>query len=404
MGSRENAGINKVEHLARAVQELSRARELATVMKIVKHASRNICGSDGCTFVLREGDLCYYADEDAIQPLWKGKRFDIKDCISGWVIINRQMAVIPDIFADNRIPHDIYRQTFVKSLVMTPVRDDDPIAAIGNYWSDEHKMESGTLSLLQSLADVTAVALENINVHAKMEELVSARTKELEDANKDLQSLAYSISHDLRAPLRAINGFMAILLEEHLDQLDPEAQGYIKKVQNNSTHMSQLIDGLFAFFKLGKKEVQKVKVPMNRLVTEIISNIGQDEKNPVEFKIEDLPDIFADHLLIKQVWQNLIGNAVKYSSRTVNPVIQIGSDPGAGFRIYYVKDNGAGFDPAYKSRLFGVFQRLHTQREFAGSGIGLAIVQKIISRHGGKVWAEGQTDQGATFFFSLPVA
>jgi signal transduction histidine kinase len=402
MESYSTESINKVELMARAVQELSRAKDLPTVMKIVKHAARKVAGSDGCTFVLKEGNLCYYADEDAIEPLWKGKRFDIKECISGWVMTNRQIAVIPDIFADNRIPHDIYRQTFVKSLVMLPVREEEPVAAIGNYWSEEYQPSSEDLSLLQSLADVTAVTLENISVHNRMEELVSARTSELEDANKDLQSLAYSISHDLRAPLRAINGFMAILLDEHLGKLDKDAQEYIKKVQHNSTHMSQLIDGLFAFFKMGKKEVQKVRVPMKRLVSEIAENITQDVKHAVEFKIDELPDGFADHVLIKQVWQNLIGNAVKYSGRNTKPVIQIGSDQGAGFRIYYVKDNGAGFDPAYKSRLFGVFQRLHTQREFPGSGIGLAIVQKIISRHGGKVWADGQVDQGATFFFSLP--
>src|SRR5262245_52421234 len=172
--------------LVEVVQRLSLARDIPTVQDIVRRAARQLTGADGATFVLRDGDRCYYADEDAIAPLWKGQRFPMSMCISGWAMLHRQAAVIEDIYADDRIPHDAYRPTFVKSLVMVPIRTLDPIGAIGNYWAARHQPTVDEVQLLQALADTTAVAMENVRVFTELEERVRARTAELEAANRNL--------------------------------------------------------------------------------------------------------------------------------------------------------------------------------------------------------------------------
>jgi serine/threonine protein kinase len=174
------------EGLVEVVQRLSLARDLPTVQEIVRRAARGLTGADGATFVLRDGDRCFYADEDAIAPLWKGQRFPMSACISGWSMLNRRPAVIEDIYADDRIPHDAYRPTFVKSLVMVPIRTLDPIGAIGNYWAASHQPTEAEVKLLQALADTTAVALENVRVFTELEERVKVRTAELEDTNRRL--------------------------------------------------------------------------------------------------------------------------------------------------------------------------------------------------------------------------
>lgn len=174
--------------LIRAVQELSMARDVGRVAEIVRHAARGLSGADGATFVLRDGNQCFYRDEDAISPLWKGQRFPMEICISGWSMLNRKAVVIADIYRDNRIPHDAYRPTFVKSLVMVPIRTLDPIGAIGTYWATPHKASERQVELLQALADSTSIALENIQVYAELERRVEERTAQLVEVNQRLRA------------------------------------------------------------------------------------------------------------------------------------------------------------------------------------------------------------------------
>jgi diguanylate cyclase (GGDEF)-like protein len=186
----DTAYLHGMERLVQAVQELSLARTLEDVQRIVRTAARELTGCDGATFVLRDNGKCYYADEDAIEPLWKGSRFPMEICISGWAMLNREAAVISDIYVDSRIPHEAYRPTFVKSLVMVPIRKLDPVGAIGNYWAYQRQPSEQEVSLLQALANATAVAMENVQILSELEQRVLDRTAELETANDEIQKLS----------------------------------------------------------------------------------------------------------------------------------------------------------------------------------------------------------------------
>lgn len=227
---------------------------------------------------------------------------------------------------------------------------------------------------------------------------------ELVQANKELEAFSYSVSHDLRAPLRAIDGFSRILLEECATALEGEYKAYLQDIRQNAQQMGQLIDALLSFAKLSRQPLKRNAVAMDELVKECLEYLTDDDSaNRPELILHELPSCHADRSLMKQVWQNLIDNALKYSKVREPAVIEIGSQPphnGAGC-IYYVRDNGAGFDMKYASKLFGVFQRLHRMEEFPGTGVGLASVQRILQRHGGRIWAEAQPGKGATFYFTV---
>jgi two-component system sensor histidine kinase/response regulator len=229
--------------------------------------------------------------------------------------------------------------------------------------------------------------------------VLEQKNKQLADANAELESFSYSVSHDLRAPLRSISGYSKILGEDFGDRLNEEGKRTLNKIVQNSSKMNNLIDDLLKFSKLGRKELVKRDIDVIQLVQGIV-----DELNPkAKVVFHDLIQAEADPALITQVWINLLSNAIKYSSKKENPLVEVGSSRNNGEVIYYVKDNGAGFSMEYANKLFGVFQRLHKENEFKGTGIGLALVKRIVVRHHGRVWAEGKVDEGATFYFSLPV-
>jgi PAS domain S-box-containing protein len=227
--------------------------------------------------------------------------------------------------------------------------------------------------------------------------------EKIQQINKELEAFTYSVSHDLRAPLRAINGFTQILNEDYIHQLDAEAQRLMHTVTSNAQRMGMLIDDLLSFSKIGKRELVKMKIKMNEMVKNIADEMFNNEQNKnIKLQIKPLPDAYADVISIKQVWINLIANAFKYSQTKSERKIEIGATEEDDKIIFYISDNGVGFDMKYAHKLFGVFQRLHSDEEFEGTGVGLAIVQRIITKHGGKVWAEATLNQGAIFYFSLP--
>ena len=242
-----------------------------------------------------------------------------------------------------------------------------------------------------------AAAISRLNEH------LEHRSIQLEQANKELEAFSYSVSHDLRAPLRAIDGFSRMLLEDYSDKIDVDGRRLLEVVRKNAQNMGHLIDDLLALSRLGRKTVDAAPIDMRELATSVVEELnGSATTRKSDFKIRNIPSASGDRALMRQVFVNLLSNAKKYSSLKDEPVIEVGGNTQNGNHIYYVKDNGAGFDMKYANKLFGVFQRLHGPEEFEGTGVGLAIVQRIIQRHGGKVWAEGKVNEGATFYFTLP--
>lgn len=237
-------------------------------------------------------------------------------------------------------------------------------------------------------------------VHANKE--VDELEKRVKERTEDLESFSYSVSHDLRAPLRAINGYANILDEDYGTLLDAEGKRLLGKVRSNAKKMGMLIDDLLTFSRLGRKGISMLSVDINELTETVLSEINQTTTHHAEIKFSNLLPAIGDYNLLQHVFTNLLSNAIKYSSKKEKPVIQIKSERKNGMLIYAISDNGVGFNMQYVHKLFGVFQRLHSDEEFSGTGVGLAIVHRIIKNHDGKVWGQGKEDQGATFFFSLP--
>jgi len=237
---------------------------------------------------------------------------------------------------------------------------------------------------------------------SEQETQLRLHAEQLQQANSELEAFAYSVSHDLRAPLRAINGFSRILLEEHAPQLSDEAQHYLHLVRDNAQYMGQLVDDLLAFSRLSRQPLKLQHVACTDLVRQVLVELSHEhEGRCVDITVGELPVCQADPGLLKQVFVNLLANALKFTRQRDVAIITIGCREDGGERSYFVQDNGVGFDMRYASKLFGVFQRLHSSAEYEGTGVGLAIVQRIIHRHGGRVWAEAVVDQGATFYFTL---
>ena len=255
------------------------------------------------------------------------------------------------------------------------------------------------------LRDVTERRQQLQQIHklnAELEQRVLQRTEELQAANSELESFSYSVAHDLRAPLRAIDGFSQLLLERHGSQLDAEGMAYLQRVRNAAARMSHLIDALLSLARIGRAELQVVELDLSLLVETLAQELATAHPDrKVSLHIEPGLRVHADPQLLRLAISNLLDNAWKFTARRAQARIEFGVVSGAQLPTYFVRDNGAGFDPAYADKLFGAFERLHSEREFPGTGIGLAIVKRVITRHGGTIWATSQTNRGATFSFTL---
>jgi PAS domain S-box-containing protein len=260
------------------------------------------------------------------------------------------------------------------------------------------------LEVIQDVSDRMRAEEDLRQLNVELEERVHQRTNQLEAANKELEAFSYSVSHDLRAPLRAIDGFSQKVLRDFAAQLPAEALHQLGRVRVNAQKMGQLIDDLLTFSRLSRQPLRKQPVTPAELMRQALEDLRSErEDRNVEIHIGELPPCQGDPALLKQVFVNLLSNALKYSRKRDPAVIEIGCRQGAwpGQSVYYIKDNGAGFDMRYAGKLFGVFQRLHRAEDYEGTGVGLAIVQRIVHRHGGRIWAEAEVDKGATFFFTL---
>jgi len=313
-----------------------------------------------------------------------------------WISAIGLLLTAIGIFAAWRMSRNITKPLKRLTVAATAIADGDYSTSlpISLFKSDE----------LGKLATAFNIMTGQIyHAHHDLENKVLERTAQLENVNKELEAFSYSVSHDLRTPLRAINGYSIMLKEDYESELDTEGKRILRNIITNAKMMGQLIDDLLAFSRLGKKDLTRTTVDMQSLAVTVVQELLQHEpEDKYHFNIGELPPAEADPDMTKQVLMNLVSNAIKYSSKKDKPEIEIGATIERNRVVYFVKDNGAGFDMAYSGKLFGVFQRLHSQEEFEGSGVGLALVKRIIDKHKGEIWAEGKEGAGATFYFSVP--
>jgi PAS domain S-box-containing protein len=315
-----------------------------------------------------------------------------------WLKLKKDDVIGKMKFTDLLTPAsiDLFKENFPKFKVQGYIRDlpFDMVRSDGTTFS----------VLLNSIAilDANKNYVKSRSTAIDYTEQKRSREK-IEQLNSELESFSYSVSHDLRAPLRSIDGYTQILLEDYAEKLDTEGKRVLNVVVNNARRMATLIDDLLDFSRIGRKDVAMQNVSTENMVASVISELkALEDGRDIETVVHSLDNCEADPNLLRQVWVNLISNAFKYTRKRQKAHVEISSYKNPSEVVFKVKDNGTGFDMQYSHKLFGVFQRLHRQQEFEGTGVGLAIVHRIVSRHGGRVWAEGEMDKGAAFYFSLP--
>ena len=371
-------------------QRKNAEEQLIKSEKIYKAIASNIPGSVIC---LLDRDYRYLLMEgDMTQKLGYSKT-DLLGNKAGDVLPPKVFAGVQDQF----------KRAF-KGEIITKESDRNGYDVISKFvpLKDENNKVYAIMTVTIDVTKLKNAQRDISELNRSLEEKIKVRTDQLKKSNEELEAFSYSVSHDLRAPLRGIVAFANILADEYSSKLDDEAKRITSIIRDNTLKMGNLIDDLLTFSRLGKQGLSKVQVNSDLMVRDIIKELVTTENNSITWDIHDLSGVHADTNTLRQVWINFISNAIKYSGNKERPHIEIGSYQDKGQVVFYIRDNGAGFDEEYKDKLFKVFQRLHDADEFEGTGIGLALVEKIISRHEGRVWAEGKEGEGACFFFSLP--
>lgn len=366
--------------LVDAIQQLSFCHDVETLMQALKGAVADLVGADGVTVVLREGDLCYYADEQAVSPLWKGQRFPMERCISGWCMLNRRQVAIADIYADDRIPHDAYRPTFVRSLAMTPIRRRDPIGAIGAYWSDHHRARAGELATLQALADSAATAFANV-------ELVNS----LHVANRRKDEFLSMLAHELRSPMAPMRNALEIM--RIVD--DPDRQSKARDLlERQFRHLIRIVDDLLDVARVtsGKMELHRARLDL----AQVLAGCCEDRRSILKraglalaVEVPQLPVwVDGDESRLLQVFTNVLDNARKFTPSGGEVSVQLRETSDDRATIVF-SDTGVGVSPEVLPQIFETFVQgaQGADRSVGGLGLGLSLARRVVELHDGSIEA-----------------
>jgi signal transduction histidine kinase len=414
---------NRLRALAESTQVFAEATtDLDRLLNVVAHRFAHLIG-DGCYIRLVGGDgvtlmpvATYHPDpeiERFLREVTDPIPLRVGEGIAGRVVETGETVFMPHLPFEHfeKLAKSEFVPAFqkigVSGVIVVRLRARATnLGYIGlvRNGSGRRAYNEEDLHLVQDLAERAALAIDNGLLVDNLERRVAERTHALETANRELEAFAYSVSHDLRSPLRAIDGFSQILEEDHAAILDDEGRRTVGAIRRNARRMTQLVDDLLRLARTGYQPLDPiVAVPMHAIAEAVAGGLrAEHASRTLEFRIGDLPNALGNSELLRQVWVHLLDNAIKYSCDQPIAVIEVDAERDHGETRYLVKDNGVGFDPRHRDKLFGVFQRLHPSPRFEGSGVGLAIVYRIVSKHGGRVWAEGRPGEGATFGFALP--
>jgi signal transduction histidine kinase len=412
-GDHSQAYARGMKHLVGVVQQLSLARDVAGVIEIVRHAARELTGADGATFVLRDDDFCHYVDEDAIGPLWRGKRFPMSACVSGWSMLHGRSVAIEDVFADERVPAEAYRPTFVRSLVMVPIRVKQPLGAIGNYWASQHRAQPHEIELLESLAHSTAVALENASLVASLQSALADATTASDQLQRQLDlrdEFILAAAHELRTPVTTMQLQMAKLgkwlaadeFGGHRRQTELERCFTLTERQLNELGRlgEDMLDA--SRIRLGRFALRREpRVDLGQTVRAAIAEVRTNPSTPVHIDADaDLHGSW-DQARVQQLVRNLVSNAVKFGN---GKPVEVSVTAVDGSARVSVRDYGIGIDASEHGRIFERFERAAPMTSFRGPGLGLYIARHIAEAHGGTLTVHSALEQGAIFVAELPLA
>jgi signal transduction histidine kinase len=382
--------------LLRVVQQLSFCRDMAGVMAVLRQSARELSGADGVTIVLRDGELCHYVEENAIGPLWKGRRFPLDSCISGWCMLHREQVAIPDIYADARIPHEAYQPTFVNSLAMTPIRSEDPIGAIGAYWSAHHVATPDELEVLQALGDSAAMAIAN-----------SRLIERLQEANRRKDEFLSMLAHELRSPLAPLRNALHVL-RLHLRDDDDASGRPLALMDRQVQLLARIVDDLLDVARIssGQVALRSERVDLARLVRHSVED-RRDLLEGVGLELDvELPEtpvwILGDPLRLAQALGNTLENAGKFTPAGGRVTVRLALN---GQAVVTIRDTGIGIEPEVLPHIFEVFAQGHQplDRRQGGLGLGLAVSKALVELHGGEIRAASAgAGKGTEFTLRLP--
>ncbi|HET7536277.1 MAG TPA: ATP-binding protein [Candidatus Didemnitutus sp.] len=386
--------------LIQTIQGLTGASHVERIFELVRQTARALVPCDGTLIALRDGDYYRVIEEDSVQPLWRGRRLPVEGSIEGWVMRQRAAVAVADVAADVRLAQDLYRGTFVKSLAMAPIRSHDPLGTIGLYWARPHQATSEELDLLQALADVTAFAYEGLQLQIGLEQRMDERLQELDSTRSDLENVAQWLLQELRAPWRQLED---VIRSQGSPQAAPIEKAQLAQiVDRGCRQFDALAEGIGNFLRSGRTPLRREQIDTTMLVKSVWRELDDREGVRGELRLSLLPAVYADRALLRTVFLHLLSNARKFGAKRALPTVEVTSQEENDETVFVVTDHGIGCDLRKATRLFSMLQRYHPASEFPGAGAGLAIAQRVVQRHGGRIWAKSQPGEGMAIYFTMP--